>query len=124
MFDYDIYQKTESKQNLNSKNSKISSPLLDVYENGEKFIISVELPGVEKSGIKIRFQEGELKISALKNFDKDLKVLHSERFFGEIKRKVKFHSDIDTDNIKAEYSNGVLTVFLRKLKKKKEIKIN
>lgn len=124
MFEYEIHKNDESLENLNIKDSKKTYPLLDVYELEDKFIVAVELPGVEKSGIKIKFDEGELIISANKFVEDEYKAIHSERIFGEMKRTVKFHTDIDADGIRAEYENGLLKVFLRKIRNRKEIKIN
>ncbi len=124
MFNYELDQNIESIEKSASKNSKKYLPLLDVYDNGENFIVSVELPGVRKEDIKVKLDDEELVISAFRNRDENFNVIHPERYFGEIERKVKFHSEIDEDNIKAVFENGVLSVWLRKLNKRKEIKIN
>ena len=43
---------------------------------------------------------------------------HSERLFGQFQRSVTFPSPIQTENIKAKFDNGLLSIFLPKLEKK------
>ena len=124
MFNYDIDSKTDLIENTTSKNSKKYLPLLDVYDDGENFIVAVELPGVPKENVKVKLEKGELIVKAERFAEKGVKFIHPERYFGSIERKVKFHSDIDENNIKASLENGVLKVTLKKLNNKREIKIN
>ncbi len=77
-------------------------PLVDVIEHEGELDILAELPGVEKKNIDLRFDDGDLIISVPKKFHK----------------RVHLEEKVNEDDIKATYKNGVLTVSLKRLKKK------
>ncbi|RMD49405.1 MAG: Hsp20/alpha crystallin family protein [Ignavibacteria bacterium] len=124
MFNYGLDTFTESLEKSDSKNSKKYLPLLDVYENGEKFIVELELPGITKENLRVKLEDGELLISAKRIREDGINPIHSERYFGEIERRVKFHVPISEEDIKAKLEDGLLKIELKKIENKKEIKIN
>ena len=86
-------------------------PLVDVMDREKEIDVIVELPGVEKKNIDLRFDSGDLIISVPKKF----------------RKQVHLTEQVDENNIKATYKNGVLTVVLKKLspakKKGKKVKV-
>ena len=82
-------------------------PLVDVIEHDSELDVLAELPGVEKKDIDLRFEDGDLIISVPKKFHK----------------RVHLNEKVDEKNIKATYKNGVLTVTLKRMEKKKGKKI-
>ena len=57
----------------------------DVKENGDKYEVSVDLPGFDKDNVKVELKNGYLTISAEKGLDKedkneDKKYLRKERY--------------------------------------------
>ena len=116
-------------------NSEISSnyfPAVDVIKKDNSIKIVVELPGVKKEEVKIVLENGILTINGgKKNYvgDKDAaKVYRSERKFGKFERGFKLRENINPDNVKAKFENGVLTVSVGLLvpeaPKEKVIEIN
>ncbi len=93
----------------------------DIKEENDKYIVETELPGFEKSDISIDINGNYLTISAEhseENDDKDktangTKYIHRERTYGSYKRSFDI-SEVDKENIGAEYKNGVLIMTLPK----------
>ena len=92
-------------------------PTADLVDEGEAYRLSVELPGLKQEDIDIQYQEGTLTISGEKKEEGERTengVIVSERRYGSFRRQMSLPSDVDTDAIKAEYKDGVLTLTLRK----------
>ena len=90
---------------------------VDVLENEEGYKVIAELPGVGKDDVKIDYEDGILKIRAIRKKENN-KYLINERKSYEGERIIDF-GDINEDNISAKLENGLLSVVI---KKKKEIK--
>ena len=93
---------------------KEREPLVDVLDVDESVKIVAELPGVQKSDIKLDATEDSLTIS----------VDTPDRNYY---KKIELPAKIDSESAKASYTNGVLEVILKKIEatsKKKKIKID
>jgi len=103
-------------------------PAHDVIENDDEFIVEMELAGVKKEDISIDTEKGFLTIDAERKRDEKLKYNRKESYVGKYKRSFILPDDVDADGIKAELSDGILTICIPKsvddTKKKKQIKIN
>ena len=66
---------------------------MDMVENKEGFVIFAELPGMEKSDIKLSVENGILTISGERKRDEndDSRRVLSERFFGSFKRSFRLN---------------------------------
>jgi len=102
----------------------------DIKDEGDKYMLAAELPGFDKGDINIDIDDNMLTISAehkQENSEKDKKgnYIRRERSYGSYQRSFDI-SNVNVDNIKAEYKNGVLHLELPKLeeKKTKQIKID
>ena len=96
--------------------------LSDIKETTNGFIISADVPGVNKESIKITFDDNELKIEVP---ERDLDKLEDGENFLLTQRSnlkktgyFKFKKSVDANSIKAIYKDGVLMVEI--LKKDKE----
>ena len=92
----------------------------DIRDEGEKYVMESELPGFEKEDIKLDINGSYLVISAEHNSENDQKddngrYIRRERSFGSYKRSFDI-SDVNAENISAEYKNGVLCIDLPKKK--------
>jgi len=103
-------------------------PLVNIEENDDTFIISAELPGLDKKDVKITFKDGSLCLSGKKEKVKEEsgKNFHrNEREYGTFSRSFSIPNKIKTDKIEANFDKGVLTILLPKAEdvKPQEIKI-
>ena len=104
-------------------------PPVDMVENDDNFVVSVELPGLKKDEIKMTMQNNALTISGSKKHEFESKedtVHRVERSYGSFCRSINLPSTVDPSAIKASYESGVLKVTLPKVEeaKPKEIAID
>lgn len=88
----------------------------DIYEHNDNYILEIDLPGLNKSNIKINYDNGYLTISAEKKLinEKINNYIRRERFYGEIKRSFYIGIKKETD-IKARFLDGVLLITFPKI---------
>ena len=99
--------------------SSYSFPKVDLMED-EKFItIIAELPGVNKDDVKIVLEDGVLTLSGEKKSDLNendkINFSRNEREFGKFERKFELVEDINPDEVKANFNNGLLKIMIAKL---------
>ena len=107
------------------------TPNLDLYENKDSLVARVELPGMKKEEIEVWFDDGALHIAGERKFEQkeDESATHRlERFYGRFHRTVALPKQVNPDQVKATYEEGVLTVTLPKAEEAKprqiEVKAN
>ncbi|HWH30665.1 MAG TPA: Hsp20/alpha crystallin family protein [Mycobacteriales bacterium] len=93
--------------------SRPTAPM-DAYRHGDHFLVHVDMPGVDPDAIELTVEKNVLTVSASRTrpFGEDDEVLVAERPLGEFRRQLFLGEQLDTDNIRAEYDNGVLTLTL------------
>ncbi len=105
---FDDFMPTNKKDNMKC----------DIYEKDGDYHIEMDVPGFNKDEIKIEAKKDYLTITAEKSSenndeDKDKKYIHRERTYGKYQRSFYLH-DLDSDNINAEFNNGVLKIVVPK----------
>lgn len=100
---------------------------IDVRDEEKAYIVEAELPGFKKEEIHLDMNEDTLSISASKSEEKEEnkpKYIHRERKATSVKRSI-YLKDINPEEIKASFDDGLLTVSLPKLvNEKKSTSIN
>ncbi|WP_413111304.1 Hsp20/alpha crystallin family protein [Thaumasiovibrio sp. DFM-14] len=95
------------------------SPRVDIIEQENQYQIAADLPGVDKKDLKVRISNGTLFIEATtsKNIDKteNGKVVHKERYNGKMMRSFFLGNNIQQQDIKAEFKDGVLHISVPKV---------
>jgi len=104
------------------------APAVDVYETGNELVLKADLPAVELNDIDVRVENQTLTLSGERKFEQQNngKGFHRiERSYGKFSRSFAVPTAFDTENISAEYQNGVLTVKLPKKEaaKPRQVKI-
>ncbi len=95
-------------------------PRVDIIEAEKELKINVELPGLKKEDVKLVVENGLLNISGEREKENkdELNILRSEIYHGSFNRSFKLSKDYDSENIKAEFGNGILSVTIGKKKEK------
>ncbi len=91
-------------------------PAVDVYETPDAFILLMDLPGVHKEDIDVKYSDGVLSISAeAKGLQRDDGhwIMH-ERRVGRYVRGVNLGRTVDPSTIEAEYRDGILHLTINK----------
>ena len=91
----------------------------DVYEEDGNYVVEASVAGFDKKDIKIEAEDGNIIITAekkedSKEEDKNKKYLRRERHFHSRTQRAFYLGDIDEDNIKASFDNGVLKITVPK----------
>lgn len=103
-------------------------PAVDVYEDAQKVVVKLEVPGVREEDLDVRIEDHTLTVKGERKFEaeeKEENFHRIERRFGSFFRSFTVSQAVDTDSITANYDAGVLTVKLAKKAetKPKQIKI-
>lgn len=95
---------------------------VDLKEDENNYLLDADMPGMDKNNIDINLQNNYLTISAKREDqveeNKD-NYVRRERSYGEFKRSFYF-DNIDEENIKASFKDGVLHLQLPKKDKAKD----
>jgi HSP20 family protein len=97
--------------------SMAASPKLDVSETETEVKVEAELPGVDEKDVEVTLSDGRLTIKGEKKQEKDEKKKDYhlvERSHGSFARTVGLPFEVDPEQVKASFANGVLTVTLPK----------
>ncbi len=88
----------------------------DIKETDAEYVMEVEMPGLDKKEIGIDLKDGYLNIAVQKeekqNEGKKENYIHRERSFSC--RRSYYVGDVQKEDIKAKYENGILTVTIPK----------
>lgn len=87
---------------------------LDAYRRGDDVWVHLDLPGVAADSIDIDVERGVLTITAERNWQREEsdQIYLTERQRGSFRRQVHLGDSLDTDNIEADFADGVLTIRL------------
>src|SRR3954470_11183806 len=103
-------------------------PAVDIYENEHNITLKLEVPGVNQNDIDIRLENNTLTVRGERKFESEEKEenFHRiERRYGSFSRSFTLPNTVNTDDVKANYVNGVLKIQLAKRAeaKPKQIKV-
>ena len=98
---------------------------MDAYRHGDQFVVELDLPGVDPSSIDLTVEKNVLSITAARRprFDEGDEVLVAECPHGEFSRQLLLGEHLDTEDIRAEYADGVLTLTLSVAEQSKPRKV-
>jgi len=103
-----------SSELLGAMSRRAVSMPIDAYRHEDRWVVKVDLPGVEPTSIDLTVDRNVLRIDASRDWrpaEGDL-VLAAERPRGGFSRQLVLSEDIDTTAIQADYRDGVLSVVL------------
>jgi HSP20 family protein len=101
-------------------------PSFDIVENDKSTKFIADLPGMEEKDVTVELQDGRLSIYGKRDSEKEEKGenwLLCERSSGQFFRQFAVDPSIKPDQVKAEFSKGILTVKLPKVEAKKAQRI-
>jgi HSP20 family protein len=101
-----------------------ATPLVDVESNEEGYTIRAEMPGVDKSGLEITIDNGELTIVGhRRTSEAPGEPVYREIRNNDFRRVYELDPVIDTSKISARIDQGILTLTLPKAESVKPRKI-
>ena len=87
----------------------------DIKETDTHYVLDVEMPGLDKKDISLKFESGYVTISAKKE-ETDTEGRYIRRERASSFSRSYYMGDVDEKQIKAKYESGVLTVTVPKEK--------
>jgi HSP20 family protein len=101
--------------------ARIFVPAADIYEAENELTVILEMPGVEKSNVEIRVEDGALNVEGRLDLTKyqGLQPLYTEYNIGHYARSFRLSSKIEQSKIAAEMKDGVLSLTLPKVEEAK-----
>ena len=102
------------------------SPLVNIYETDDEFVLSADMPGVVRKDVKVKVENNLLimfgRIDYVNEINKN--YILNEQELGNYYRTFRISDSVDQNNIQAKYDNGKLVVNLTKNEKVKPRTIN
>jgi len=100
------------------------SPLVDIEEADDAYVVEAELPGVKREDVNIELVGNELAISGeLKQRERKGALRRQTRRTGRFEYRVGLPDHVDSDNVEASLNDGVLTVRVPKSERAQRRKI-
>jgi HSP20 family protein len=105
------------------------APAVDIYETEGELVVKADLPDLDEKDIDVQIEHNVLTIRGERKFEKTINqdnYLRVERTYGAFSRSFSLPNTIDSEQIHAEYRNGVLSVRMpkREESKPKQIKVS
>lgn len=101
---------------------RMVTPKVDVTQSKDSYILEMDLPGRSENDVNLELDQNVLTISSVKetneekNLDKkddssdESKWIIKERHTSSFSRRFTLPDDIDSENVKATFKNGVLNI--------------
>jgi HSP20 family protein len=85
---------------------------MDAYRQDGRFVVSLDLPGVDSDSIDLTIEQNVLTIHAERKgpIAEDAERIVAERTYGTFSRQLFLGETLDVENLKANYEDGVLTI--------------
>jgi HSP20 family protein len=129
----DFFGRTSQEQNLTPW-----VPAVDIFEGEHELFVKADLPDIKPEELDIRVENNILTIRGERRFEKfarpagadektaEKNYLRVERSYGSFARSFSLANTVNSEAIKADYQNGVLTLSIPKREeaKPKQIKVN
>jgi HSP20 family protein len=129
----DLFNRASQDQNLTTW-----APAVDIYEAEHELVVKADLPDVKAEDLDIRVENNILTIRGERKFEKigrsaaagkeadEKNYLRIERAYGSFARSFSLANTVNTEAIKADYKDGVLTLSIPKREeaKPKQIKVS
>ena len=102
------------------------NPPVDMVENDENYLFTVELPGLSKDDVHMSIKDSMMTISGNKKnrYESENDSMHRiESSFGSFSRSFRLPKSIDRENVKANFESGVLSISMPKVEEAKPTEI-
>lgn len=93
------------------------TPAVDVYEDAQKIVLKLDVPGIRQEDIDVRLENQTLTVKGERKFEKEEKEenFHRiERRYGSFIRVFTLPQTADMEKVSADYKDGVLQIEIAK----------
>lgn len=121
----DLFENFDRQIDRGTLGGDFFSPSLDISDRGSDLLVTAEIPGMEQKDLDVTVQDNVLTIRGEKKDQcegGEKGHTYQECRYGRFERSVTLPAEIDPENCKAEYKNGVLRLTMPKRAKAEESK--
>src|SRR6202521_4206312 len=124
-----LFDNTVNRSRSGQSDLATWAPTVDIYETENELVVKADLPDLQEKDIDVRVENNTLIIRGERKFENDVNednYLRVERAYGPFTRSFSLPNKVNSEGLRAEYRNGVLTLHMAKLEesKPKQIKIS
>jgi HSP20 family protein len=97
---------------------RATSPRVDVYQTDKEVIVKAEIPGVSKEDLNVYVDENSIRLAGQIKRDQefsDENMYRTERFYGSFSRTLPLPVEVKSEQAKAEYKDGILSILVPKV---------
>ncbi len=89
-------------------------PAVNIFEKGGDLVLVAELPGIKKEDLQLQVKGNSVRLAGERviNYGEKISYHRIERNSSKFDRTLKLPINVEADQIKAEYKDGILVVFL------------
>src|SRR2546430_17489526 len=114
----------ENRNAIQQRSEQFVAPAASVIEDGDAYLLNVEMPGVNKEGLEISVENNELTIVGRRSLPAiEGTLIHRESRSENFRRAFELDPSIDTAKVSARIEQGILTLTLPKAEQVKPRKI-
>jgi HSP20 family protein len=95
------------------------APSVDIVDRAEEIIVTVEIPGIDKDDLEVSVTDRTLMIKGESRHQEETEdgdTHHREIHRGSFYRTLTLPTDIDGSKVKAECKDGILELYLPKIR--------
>ncbi|WUA10691.1 HSP20 family small heat-shock protein [Nocardia sp. NBC_01377] len=97
---------------------------MDAWRDGDEFLVELDLPGIDPESLDLDIERNVVTVRATRPpLDGSRSMIAAERSRGVFSRQLFLGEGLDTDNIRADYTDGVLRLVIPVAEKAKPRKI-
>ena len=111
--------------NLFGSNIYNDIPPYNIVDNDKEFLIEFSVPGFDKKNFLLEVEENNLKVSKLssKNNKPENNFFKRQFNYSQFEKNFTIPEEVNIEKINSKYDNGILKIFLPKIKEFKQTKI-
>lgn len=94
------------------------SPVVDIEETKNEYVIRAELPGLNKDKVKVVVEDGILTLSGERDLERKVEgktFHHVERSHGSFSRSFTLPEAVNSESVEAKFRDGLLEIYVKKL---------
>lgn len=100
------------------------SPQTDIKAEDGRYVVTLDIPGMDKDTIDVQVKNGSLVVSGKRSMQKENKgdrFYSQQRSFGQFMKTLALPDDAQTDQVDARYEKGVLEIIIGREAKSKAV---
>ena len=111
--------------NLFGSNIYNDIPPYNIVDNDKEFLIEFSVTGFDKKDFLLEVEENNLKVSKLssKNNKPENNFFKRQFNYSQFEKNFTIPEEVSIEKINSKYENGILKIFLPKIKEFKQTKI-